>query len=345
MFVYVMPKPSYPRDKRILVDLNHPADFHLLKGLIRQLGQEGYQLRIVARDKDCLFALLRAAGMDFRSRGRGALSRSGKYLHGLYVLGFLAWQVIRFRPGLGMSLSSPYLNLVARIFHFRAICYDDTDMNPRLRPFIRMARVVISPQSYPLQFHKGHHRIPTFKEMAYLRPADFPRPDERDGIFLRLTRSDTIHHGPEAALDQEVLLRGIQTLSRQHRIILSSEVPLPKDVPASLQNASVLDIHRELNLCRVFFGNSATMAAEAVILGIPAIFIGTEKFAYLGEMEQACVLWCFPPSPLEDAFRKLEEILSGSEPDPVHVERHRMLLEGRVDPLEFIHNLLAKPSG
>ena len=48
--------------KKVLFDLNHPADFHLFKHLMSWMTREGYVLKIVARDKECLRALLDNAG-------------------------------------------------------------------------------------------------------------------------------------------------------------------------------------------------------------------------------------------------------------------------------------------
>ncbi len=197
------------RQKRIFFDLNHPADFHLFKHLIRRLKEEGYEIRISARKKDRLQELLSDEGITFLSRGAGSHTIAGKYLYGMLLLVLTLWRLIRFRPDLTLSLSSPYLILASRILGIPTICYDDNDTNPRLHPAIKKANCIFTPVSYPFLFHDRHFRIQVFKELAYLPPpAD---PARREGIFFRLTRTDTIHHSRHAALNLNSIIEHINT--------------------------------------------------------------------------------------------------------------------------------------
>jgi len=343
--------------KSALFDLNHPADFHFFKFLFRWMDQEGWEYRILARDKELLHELLDHALIPYASRGKGRKRLLGKYLYALRVLFQLGVLALRFRPVLGLSLSSPYLALTCRILHIPCLTYDDTDLNPRLLPLIRQSSHLLSPASYPHLFHQGHVRVPSFKELAYLHPevfamdrapesnlpseklrapeSDLPSDEDlvrpahpgREAVFIRLTRTDSVHHSSRSRLDLARVLKRIHTLSDSYPLILSSELEVQASPSAKLTLARPLDIHTQLSACRAFWGNSATMAAEAAVLGVPAVFVSAEKFAYISELESYGLLFHFDPSELDASLEKLERLLRHPTPEVFRRARQKLLDE------------------
>jgi len=324
------------RTKRVLFDLNHPADFHFFKHLMNHLLNQDYTLCVVARDKECLHLLLDDAGIPYQSRGTGKHTLLGKYLYAMIILLRLFSIMLRFRPGVTMSLSSPYLALLSRFLRIPCITYDDTDLNPRLLPLIRLSKFVFSPSSYPHHFHPGHFHLPAFKELAYLHPSLFQMKKERDGAFFRVTRTDSVHHSRESHLDLDLLMNKIHQLNSKMGLILSSEIPADQNLHHAIRSASPTQIHRELAGCRVFWGNSATMAAEAAVLGIPAVFVGSEKFAYIKELEDIGLLFHYVPENLEDSLNKLDSLLAGDPPQDDFTERKSQLLQEKLNLTPFM---------
>jgi len=322
--------------KRILFDLNHPADFHFFKNLISQLESQDYKIRVVARDKECLHLLLDEAGIVYTSRGQGKHSLPGKYLYALWILLLLFLALIRFRPGISLSLSSPYLALLSRMLGIPCITFDDTDHNPRLLPLIKKSSYLLSPATYPHQFHKHHFHLPVFKELAYLHPQYFKPEKPGEGLFFRLTRTDSIHHSAASGLDEQGVLERIQRLSRDYPLVLSSEKDLELAGNEKIRLADPLGIHRDLAGCKVFWGNSATMAAEAAVLGVPAVFVSAEKFAYIAELEAYGLLFHYHPQDLEASFSRLEALLEGDPPHRQFQASRERLLAEKLDVTAFL---------
>ncbi|MDF1575701.1 MAG: DUF354 domain-containing protein [Bacteroidales bacterium] len=322
--------------KRIFFDLNHPADFHFFKHLIGHLQDQGHAFRVMARDKECLHLLLEDAGIAYTSRGRGKHTLLGKYLYALWILVILLMALLRFRPGMAISLSSPYLVLVSRLLGIPCITFDDTDNNPRLLPLLKRSTYLLSPANYPHQFHHYHFRLPVLKELAYLHPRLFQAAKGSKGIFFRITRTDSIHHTRASGLDTEAVFQKMQELSRDHRVLLSSETNLPPPENKSIRVADPVRIHRELSGCKAFWGNSATMAAEAAVLGIPAVFVSAEKFAYITELEAYGLLFYFHPDELESSFSQLDLVLAGDLPSGRFREGRKRLLSEKLDMTAFM---------
>jgi predicted glycosyltransferase len=346
-----------PRHKRLLFDLNHPADFHFFRNLLTRLGQEGYTLRVIARDKECLHQLLDHAGIPYKNRGVGSHSLLGKYLYAGYILLLTLAVMVRFRPGLTLSLSSPYVITVSRFLGVPTLAFDDTDDNPRLLPLISKADFLFSPISYPHHFHKNHFYIHSFKELAYLHPGVFQAGEQGDGVFFRITRTDSIHHLRENWTNQPVIIREINRMSEKHPTYLSSETSIS---PKSGHNTKgrnpnkkselfverilipdTVNIHGELYKCKVFWGNSATMAAEAAVLGIPAIFVGEKKFAYLKELENYGLVFCYSPDQVNESFSKLKELLLDIPGNEVLGQCKEKMLSEKINITELLYWFVA----
>lgn len=324
------------RKKRVLFDMNHPADFHFFKHLIIRMLNQDYTLLIVARDKECLHDLLDDAGIPYQSRGSGKHSLAGKYIFALLILCRLLYYLLRFRPGLTLSLSSPYLALLTRLLGIPCITFDDTDENPRLLPLIRLSKYLFSPATYPHQFHSGHFHLPVYKELAYLHPSLFRFEGKRTGVFFRITRTDSVHHSLASRLNLDTIIERILQLNKVQKVIVSSELNTIADSLCKSRQANPTNVHKDLAICKVFWGNSATMAAEAAVLGIPAVFVGAEKFAYIKELEKQGLLFHFHPENLDLSLNKLDMLLKDDPPGDQFAELRQQLLNEKIDMTSFM---------
>jgi len=324
------------KKKRILFDLNHPADYHFFKNLFAQLQQEKYLIDVIARNKDCLQDLLVNAGIPFINRGKGSNSTTGKYIYGIYNLLLILISIIKKRPELTVSLSSPYLVIGSRIMGIPCITYDDTDNNPRLRPMLSHSTYVFSPSTYPDKFNTQHYHLEAFKELAYLHPKYFQKTEIGDGLFFRITKTDSIHHSSCSKLDIELIINRVNMISKNYSTWLSSEIDLQDlSIHKEVQIPDVLNIHKVLQSNKVFWGNSATMAAEAAVLGIPSIFVSGEKFSYIQELESYGLLFYYTPDQIDVSFKKLEQLLN--DPSREHFNQSRnKLLEEKIDITSFL---------
>jgi len=324
------------RNVRIFFDLNHPADFHFFKNLISMLEDTGYKCRIMARDKDMLHELLNHEGMVYQSRGKGSHLLIGKYLYGIYILIRMLIVLFRFRPFIAVSLSSPYLIVASKFLGIPTITYDDTDINPKLHPLISRSDNIFSPATYPHLFHQHHFHLDTFKELAYIHSYINSRTNARNSVFFRLTRTDSIHHFDGKELDLTAVKNMINKLLKDREVLLSSEEPYTGIISDDITRPDRLHIHYELLKCIAFWGNSPTMAAEAALLGIPAVLVGSSKFAYIDELENCGLLFFYSPDQIEQSFTRLENLLEKPVGDHYEQIRDRLLKE-KIDIVKFLY--------
>jgi predicted glycosyltransferase len=275
--------------------------------LILKLKGEGYRIRVTARNRGRLHQLLQAEGISYNTRGPGSRYYVLKYVLGAFLVLLALARLLVFRPGLSISRSSPYLILASRILRIPSLCFDDNDTDLRLQPWIRLANYIITPATYSRQFHECHFRIPVFKEMAYLPE---PRPHEhRKGFFIRISRTDTTHHSRLDTLDLQVLNSYIGSFSDRYDVLLSSEYGIPDVLNGQVTEPGTNDFYGSLNHCRIFWGNSATMAAEAALLGIPAVYVSANISSSLVELKEAGLLFHFTPDRMETSLQHAEALM------------------------------------
>ena len=62
---------------RILLDINHPSQAHIVRAIHEACRARGHEIEVVARDKDVTLDLLRAFGISFESLSKPRLGRLG----------------------------------------------------------------------------------------------------------------------------------------------------------------------------------------------------------------------------------------------------------------------------
>jgi predicted glycosyltransferase len=217
-----------------------------------------------------------------------------------------------------------------------SVCYDDTDESPKELLLIKRSTYLLSPTTYPHKFHSNHFHLPVFKELAYLHPSHYQDIQSQDGVFFRLARTDSVHHSANSVVDLHRVLEKMQELGLKQKIIFSSELDTEVMNIEAIQYADPIQIHKDLASCKVFWGNSATMAAEAAVLGIPSIFVSAEKFAYISELESYGLLFYFHPDHLMSSLDKIDELLAGNPPADHFIKARKKLLEEKVDMTAFL---------
>jgi predicted glycosyltransferase len=174
------------------------------------------------------------------------------------------------------------------------------------------------------------------KEMSYLSTDELFDREPANGCFFRVTRTDSVHHSPESRIDLFRVVKLMNNLTKKYSCILSSELHSLPEISDQIALANITAVHTQLRNCRVFWGNSATMAAEAVLLGVPAIYVGAEKFSYLIELEEYGLLKCFHPGDLESSFEELRKLLLSNSHHSPYKEALLKLKEDKIDMTRFL---------
>lgn len=82
---------------KILIDIGHPAHIHYFKNLIKILCAKGAKFKIVARDREHVFTLLRSIQLDYVNRGRGFSGAFSKLLYLPYGVYLIYREAVKFK--------------------------------------------------------------------------------------------------------------------------------------------------------------------------------------------------------------------------------------------------------
>lgn len=284
---------------RVLVDIVHPAHAHFYRRMINALEARGDEVRVVSRRKDVTLELLDGWGIEHTPIG--ASGRKGMLGQGRELLGrdLALWRIARrFRPDVILT-RSPAGVQVARLCG--AVGIFDTDdgraAGIHFRAAAPFAHVITTPDVLGEDYGAKHRRFRGYKALAYLHPDRYePDPTVREllGVdpgeryfIVRFVAMVASHDSGEAGLSDSLKRQIVEELTDRGRVLVSSEGPLPPDLAPLRFSLPAHLIHDALAEADLYVGDSQTVAAEAALLGTPAVRASswTGRLDYLEELE------------------------------------------------------------
>lgn len=278
--------------RRIIIETGHPGQVHQFRHLAQELEKGGNKVLFVAKEKEMTRYLLERYNLDHIMLGRPRAGIAGKVLQLPMIYLRYALVILRFRPHFILSrfsLQSSHLSWLFRIPH---IGYTDTEHVRRLDaltvPFVRTR---ISARTYQRDLGGRHYRFPGNTELFYLHPNRYKpnsevlpllgvAPGEPYAIFRFV--SWKAHHdigkkGLSAAMKETVT----GMVSRRMKLFISSEDSLPASLERYRFTIPPELMHDALGFASLYLGEGGTMASEAAMLGVPAIYINPLQVGYV----------------------------------------------------------------
>lgn len=284
---------------KILIDINHPAHVHFFKNPIKILNDMGHQIMVTSRDKEMAIELLDELDIPNKKlsslRGGGLISLGKE----LVMRNLALLKVVRdFRPDRMAAIGGTSIAQVGFLTHIASLVFYDTE-NAKLQNAITypFCSCVLVPRCYEGWLPKGRHvRYAGYHELSYLHPQYF-KPDlkialangikqDQDNYFIRIVSWQANHDVGENGWTPELLSKLISKLKQSGNVLISSERNLPAEFTPYLYKGKSSDVHHALAFCRLFIGESATMASECAVLGVPAIYAAETGRGYTNEQEK-----------------------------------------------------------
>jgi uncharacterized protein len=343
---------------RILVDVLHPAHVHFFRHFAREMDRRGHAVIFTARDKDGSIELLRHYDLAYAllsRQGRGTLGLARELFGRTRRLVRIARE---WKPDVMTGIMGPSIALAGRLLRVPAVVFYDTEFAWQTNWFVYpLAHSVCTPDCYEGRVRGHHVTYAGYHELAYLHPNRFTRDPERVAAFgvspgehfsiIRFVSWQASHDVAERGLDLDAKRRIVQRLLRHGRVFVSSEGPMPQDLEQFRIRGPYGDIHHLLAYADLMIGESATMASEAAVLGVPAIFIAETGRGYTNDQEHRYgLVHKFRLQQYEQALMIADDILQrGSERE----ERARdRLLKEKIDVtawmVRYFEETVARPA-
>ncbi|MBL6729987.1 MAG: DUF354 domain-containing protein [Bacteroidia bacterium] len=281
---------------KLFIDIGHPAHVHYFKNLIQRLKVKGHSVIVSSRDKEMAQYLLQQLNLEYFNRGKGASGIIGKVLYTITADYDLYKIARREKPDFFLSFASPYCAHVSSMLRKPHIAIDDTENatfgQMLYRPFTNH---ILTPDCFKKDFGKKQMRFPSYMELSYLHPNVF---NPNDSIYeylgieknekycvLRFVGWGAVHDIGHKGLTLENKINAVREFSKFCKVFISSESKLPDKLKKYELNIPKHRIHDVLAFSSMFYGESATMASESAVLGVPAVYLDNEGRGYTDEQE------------------------------------------------------------
>ncbi|MFC1748185.1 DUF354 domain-containing protein [Pseudomonadota bacterium] len=284
---------------KVLIDIGHPAHVHFFRNPIRLLKEQDHEVVITSRDKEFALDLLDGLGLQhypLSTLKKGGILSLGKELisRDLALL-----KVVReIKPDVMVGIGGVFIAHVGKLTGIPSLVFYDTE-NATLQNAITypLASAVIVPTCYETWVpRKRHIRYDGYHELSYLRPDIFSADrdiaianglaESGNTFFLRMVSWQANHDIGENGWSAELLRKVVAKLSVSGKVIISSETELPEDLVKHRYKGKVEEVHHVMAYCRAFIGESATMASECAVLGVPSIYAAETGRGYTNEQEK-----------------------------------------------------------
>jgi len=338
---------------KILIQLGHPAHFHLYKNTIKCLEAKNHKVFVLIKKKDILEDLLINANIKYLN----ILPKGRKdSLFGI-VSGIIKrfFSILKFTVSNKIDILTGSSTEVAQVGKFtgkRSIITgeDDADVVPN---FIKLAAPFVDGYLSPIVCNNGKLDAITIKyhsyhELAYLHPNHFS-PDkkvleqyldaEKPYVIIRFAKLNAHHDKGIQGINTEIAQKLIDILSLNTDIYITSERELEPQFEKYRIKINPLHMHHVMAFAELYIGDSQTMAAEAGVLGVPFVrfndFVG--RIGYLRELEDIYQLgYGIKTNELEKLYSVVEGLINMPNRKEIYAQRRAKMLSEKIDYAQFL---------
>ena len=334
---------------RIIIDTGHPADFLLFKNFAHSMNRKGHVVLFTIRDKDVLTDLIVHEGFDYVNFGKHYKTIQGK-IYGLvkFVLKLVSVS-LKFKPDVFLSHNSIYSAFASFFLRKPNIALEDTGNWEQVGLSLLFTSVILTSSSFKIKYGKKQIYYEGYHELAYLYPGNFT-PDKSilkemgltgNELFfiLRFVSWDASHDIGHKGITLEGQRNIVSELSKFGKVFISSESQLSPDLEKYRFKLPPSRVHHAIAFSSLLFGESATMASEAAVLGVPAIYVAKKPTFYTKELEEKYgLVFNFPNTgeSFQLALQKAIGILSQANFRIIWKEKQSKMLSEKIDVTSFL---------
>lgn len=333
----------------ILIDIGHPAHVHLFKHFACEMIKKGHKILFTCREKEFEIELLKHNGFNYKSFGRKYSSTSGK-LWGMIefsIKEFIAG--LRFKPDVLLSHGSMYAAYASALLNKPHISLEDTFNFEQVKLYKPFTKIILTGNYDHPSLGKKEIRYNGYHELAYLHQNYF-EPDksilnelgvkeDEKYVIIRFVSWKATHDIGHKGISFENKLKAVKEFNKYAKVFISSESELPPGFEPYRIRIAPHRMHDVLAFSSLLFGESATMAEECAMLGVPSIIIYKHITYYTKHLESNYNILSNYTLVEEDQFNAIEkgiELLNTPDLKQQWQEKRKKMLTDKIDVTAFL---------
>jgi predicted glycosyltransferase len=269
----------------------------MFKYYIKAMESRGHQMLCIVNDKEMVSYFVDKYQLNAIFIGKNQPKIIGKLIqipsHLLQTLKIS----LRFKPDLFIGQAFLHFAFASRILSKPFVILEDTEVAKALhKVVIPFSDIVFTTSYFQRNLGKKEVKLKCNYELLYLHPNYYvPDPDSLNDFglkadekycLIRFVSWEAYHDIGLSGLSLENKIRAVDEFSKHCRVLISSEVDPPQELLPYVTKISPDKMHDLLYYASLYFGESATMAAESAVLGTPAIYLDEHGRGYTKELEE-----------------------------------------------------------
>jgi hypothetical protein len=162
---------------------------------------------------------------------------------------------------------------------------------------------------------------------------------------VRFVSWEASHDVGELGFSLEGKRRLVEELEAYGRVFISSELQLPDDLAARVPDIHPTEMHSLLASARMLVAESATMASECAVLGVPSVYVAKTSRGYIDEQAARYdLVHIFDHSQEQDAMAKALQLAADPQLGERAAAARAQLLDERIDVTNWMMDFFVDPT-
>ena len=341
--------------------MGHPAHVHFFRNTIKDLENNGHEVKITARNKDVTLKLLEAYGFEYEMLGEHYGNILNK-IYGMIRIDFNLYKISKsFKPDILIGIHNPYTAQIGKMIGKPSITFTDTeDVKIGSAATYPFTNVICTPSCFKKQLNiKKHIKYNGYHELAYLHPNQFkPDPSVLENlnlskndryIIVRLISWKASHDLGLSGIKSGSEVEFFESLEQYGQVFITSERNLSSSLEKYRITSPPEKMHSLLYYSQLYIGEGGTMAVESALLGTPAIHIestssgiatGEQSGNFLELRDKYDLLYMYPDQ--KQALEKAIEILEDKGSKNKWAQKIKKLFNDKIDVAEWMTDFIER---
>lgn len=342
---------------------NTPAQLHFFKNIIRSLEKEENKVYLLIRAQGEVIDVAKELNISFYPYSLESYKSSSSRFSKMWSMPRDVFRAYKYLKDLSIDVVTGfglYDAFTSFLLGVPAIIFTDDEpksisysFNILFRTYFPFINALITPTSFKCNFGKKHHKINSYKELAYLHPNYYAPKDDiysllkidksEPFVLLRFNAFKAFHDFYIKGFSEDNKLKLVNDMEQFGHVFISNEGNLSANLMKYKIKIPKSRIHDALYYADLFITDTATMATEAAILGTPTIrcnsHAGDNDLGNFIELEEKYGLIYNFNDPLK-AIQKANELKRIPNLKVSWKLRRDLLLRDKVDITEFFSEFL-----